>query len=189
MDKAEWSSGLEHLLKAEGEKCLSYFWLHGAAESYFGVCNTGLALPVIVLSTLSGAMSIGGLGIPATAVGFVSIGVGILQTINNFFGFSARAEGHRVAKISYGKLHRFLSVELSLPREQRMMAADLLKYVREQMERLLEIAPAIPANSLARYKKQFVGTEVSHPVETNGLDAIEVNSPATPTNKIKIEFK
>lgn len=177
-----WSTPLEQLLKAEGEKCLSYYWLHSQAEQYYSKCNTWLAIPVIVLSTISGAGSIGAESLfpdfPASGIliGFISISVGVMNTINNYFAFAKRAEGHRIASINYGKLHRLLSVELALPRGERTQADALVKSIREQMDRLLETAPAIPPQTILRYKSRFEQeTDVSHPVETNGLDPIQVN--------------
>jgi hypothetical protein len=177
-----WSAPLKLLLKAEGEKCLSYYWLHSQAEQHFSRWNTALSIPVIVLSTISGASSIGTDSIfpefpqASLIIGFVSIGVGVLNTVQSYFGFAARSEGHRIASITYGKLHRLLSIELSLPRAERTHADQLLKSIRDAMDRLLETAPTIPPVIIARYKQRFEKEDdVSHPVETNGLDPIAVN--------------
>lgn len=54
-----YNSHLEDLIASEGEKALAFQWLHDQAEKRYSQFNTYIALPVIVLSTLSGTASIG----------------------------------------------------------------------------------------------------------------------------------
>jgi hypothetical protein len=61
------------------------------------------------------------------SLGVGSLVVGILNTMGTYFGWAKRAEGHRISSIDYAKLYRFIAVEMSLPREERMGPKDLLK--------------------------------------------------------------
>jgi len=176
-----WNSSLETLLKEQGEKCLCYTWLHTKAEGKYSYWNNYIALPVIVLSTLSGAGSIGSSAMfgdfpqASTLIGFVSLGVGMLQTIGTYFNWLRRAEGHKIASLTYQKLYNFISVEMSLPRNERMTAKDMLKVVRENMERTNETAPQIPPQIIALFQSRFDKTEnIAKPEITNGLDEIYV---------------
>jgi hypothetical protein len=96
---------LEVLLKKEGERCLSLFWLHHQAEQIYSHRNHYIALPVIVLSALNGSLSLGSNQIFGNVdwtpifVGFVSVGVALLNTINTYFGWLRRAEGHKIGAI------------------------------------------------------------------------------------------
>jgi len=178
-----YNSHLEQLVASEGEKALSYQWLHDQAEKVFSRWTNCIALPVIILSTLSGTAAIGQSTLfgdspmSSVGIGLVSILVGILNTISQHFGVAKRAEGHRIASITYGKLYRLISVELSLPREQRMAADQFIKVVRDQIDRLAETSPPIPESIIAAYKARFapLPTGISIPECCNGLHKIDIH--------------
>jgi hypothetical protein len=95
--------------------------------------------------------------------------------MGSYFGWAKRAEGHRISAIHYSKLYRFITVELSLPREERMDPHDFLKYVKDQYDRLQEISPIIPTNIIRDFQRKFKNeTEISKPEEANGLEKITV---------------
>jgi hypothetical protein len=177
-----YNAHLEDLIASEGEKALAYQWLHDKAEKRYSHLNTILTLPVIVFSTLAGTASIGSKSLfgdsdfASVGIGLVSILVGVLNTVSSFFGWAKRSEGHRIATITYAKLHRFVSVELSLPREQRVAAKEFLKQVREQTDRLMETSPAVPQPVIADFQTRFknVPSDISVPEICNGLHKVDV---------------
>jgi hypothetical protein len=182
-----YNSHLEDLIGSEGEKALSLQWLHDRAEQRYTHFNTVITLPVIVFSTLAGTASVGSQSLfqgnpyAPVAIGLVSILVGVLNTISSFFGWSKRAEGHRIAAITYSKIHRNISIELSLPRTQRVPAKVFLKSVREQIERLSETAPPIPPKVITAYKGTFqpLPKDVAVPEICNGLHKIDIYPTTT----------
>jgi hypothetical protein len=105
--------------------------------------------------------------------------VGILNTMGTYFGWSKRSEGHRISAIHYAKLYRFISVEMALPRDERMSPHDLLKYVKDQYDRLAEISPLVPTTIISRFQRRFKKyTDISKPEEANGLEKITVYKPS-----------
>jgi hypothetical protein len=178
-----YNTHLEDLIASEGEKALAFQWLHDQSEKRYSQFNTYIALPVIVLSTLSGTASIGqrelfgDTPLSAVVIGLVSILVGILNTLASFFAWAKRAEGHRIAGITYSKLHRYISIELSLPREQRVPAKHFLKTIRESIDRLNETSPQIPQVVITGFQKRFdpVPADISIPDICNGLHKVEVH--------------
>ena len=174
-------AALEELIASEAEKCAGLAWLHGKAEMYYSVRNTAVALPTIVLSTLVGFLSGSSASIfsePTTAsigIGSVSLFTGVLSTVGTFFAFAKRQEGHRIAAIQYAKLGRFLSIELALPREERIAAGDLLKMAKENIERLLEIAPPVPESIVAAFNKKNAKADVAMPDICNGVHKVAIN--------------
>jgi hypothetical protein len=193
-----WNSALEKLLAEEGEKALGLAWLHNQCEEIYSNKNTWLNIPVIVLSTLAGTasassttffednMKMGSLGI-----GAVSILVGVLNTINSYFAFAKRSEAHRIADIQFNKIYRFIAVEMTLPRSERIRAKDMLKIVREQIERLAETSPIVPESVIEKFKNKFGKDykDVAMPDITNGLRRIQINSSMThsPTQSFSTE--
>ena len=194
-----WNQQLEQILSKEGERALCYSWLHNKSQAMVSKYDTNIALPVIVLSTVAGTGSIASqslFGQSQTAnliIGLISLSVGIMNTVSNYFGFAKRSEAHKISAITYAKIHKFIVIELSLPRNERMKAKDMLKIIREQLERLAETSPQIPEPIIKQFNEKFHDQkDVSKPEITNGLDPIHVyieNSEAfTPNDKIPIKI-
>lgn len=174
---------LETLIAQEAERCAGLSWLHGRAETYYSVRNTAVTLPTIVLSTLVGFLSGTSSSIFSDAtmgsigIGSVSLFTGVLSTIGTFFSFAKKAEGHRIASIQYSKISRFLSIELTLPRSERMSAGDLLKMTKDNIERQIETSPPIPDAIISEFKSKFKDMkDIAVPDVANGIHKVQVNS-------------
>lgn len=180
-DSVTWTSNLEEFFASSGEKAHCLGILHKQAEALFSHRRTLIELPVIVGSGLIGFLNAGSTSmfedpkISSIALGVGSLVVGILQTINTYFNWSKRAEGHRLAGIQYEKLYRFLSIEMGLPRSERMPPAELLKQTKDTYDRLQEISPLLPTDIIKDFQKKFDKyTDISKPAEANGLEKIEI---------------
>lgn len=188
-----WNSRLESYFASTGEKahCLSI--LHKQGEAVYDRRKILVDIPVIVgsgiiafLNAGSSAMFENETRVSSIALGIGSLFVGVLNTIGSYFQWSKRAEAHRIAAIQYSKLYRFLNVEMSLPRQERMTPKELLKWTKDQYDRLQEISPIIPRELIEQFKKEFNRPEyadVSKPEETNGLEHIVIygtEQPQTP---------
>jgi hypothetical protein len=180
--EVEWSSQLEDILAQEGERCSGLAWLHTRAETLTSTFNSYIQVPVIILSTLAGTASVGSSTLfngdtktASIAIGLVSIGVGIMNTLGSFFAFAKRSEAHRIAHLSYAKLASKISIELSLPRDERMKAESLLTHVRETMERLAETTPNCPPKIVAAFNAKYEHEKnIALPTEVNGIHPIKV---------------
>jgi hypothetical protein len=178
-----WNTRLEEYFAHTGEKahCLSY--LHKRSEENFSRLCVFIDLPVIILSTINGAVSVGSSTLfgnsnyASVGVGAVALITALLSTCSSYFSWSRRAEAHKISSIQYAKLYRFLTIEMALPRDERMTPSDLLKYCKEQYDRLSEISPLIPPGVIADFKTKFRDLkDVSFPEEANGLHPITVFS-------------
>lgn len=176
-----WTEMLEEYFASTGEKAHCLSWCHKQAEQLYSNRKTWIDLPVIVISGVTGFLSAGSTSMfsnPTTssiALGVASLFVSILNTAGSYYGWAKRAEGHRISAIHYARLYRFISVELALPREERMQPNDFLKYVKDQYDRLQEISPLLPPEVIVEFQKKFEKeTEISKPEEANGLEKITV---------------
>lgn len=176
-----WNENLEKYFADTGEKAHCFSWLHKKAEELYSGRKNWIDLPVIIGSGVIGFLNAGSSSMfpdamaSSVALGVGSLIVGILQTVNTYFNWSRRAEGHRISAIQYSRMYRFLCIELSLPREQRMSPAELLKYTKDQYDRLQEISPMIPPIVMKDFQKKFENEkEISKPEESNGLEKITV---------------
>jgi len=177
-----YSEALEDLLGAEAERCVGLAWLHAKSEIYFNKLNSSIVIPTIILSTVVGFLSSTSSSLftnqtsASVGIGAVSLFSGMLNSIGSYFGYAKRAEGHRIGAIQYTKLGRFLTIELALPKNERISADALLKLCKQDIERLLEISPIIPDAIIKQYKTQFKNyTDIAHPLITNGLHKVEIN--------------
>jgi hypothetical protein len=176
-----WTVKLEEYFASTGEKAHCLSWVHKQSETMYSNRRTWIDLPVIVGSGVIAFLNAGSQSLfedarlSSVALGVGSLAVGILNTMGTYFGWAKRAEGHRISAIHYSKLYRFITVELSLPREERMNPHDFLKYVKDQYDRLQEISPIIPQKVIHDFQKKFKHeTEISKPEEANGLEKITV---------------
>lgn len=182
LGEVSWNPSLEEYFVEQGEQSHGLSLLHKQAEQLFSHRKTFIEIPVIVVSSVTGFLSVGSSSMFAgeqmassVSLGILSLMVSVFQTIGTYFGWARRAEGHRISSIQYSRLHRFLKIEMSLPREERQTPGQLLKYVRDAVDRLQEISPLVPPTIIEDYKKKYSKvTDISHPAETNGLEKIVV---------------
>jgi hypothetical protein len=181
-EKISWNDSLEDMIAAEGEKCSGLAWLYIEAERYFSKMNTYVALPVIVLSTVTGFLSgssqlvFRDAGSASIGIGGVSLFTGVLSTIGSYFAWAKKTEACRISALQYRKLQKFIVTEMTLPKSERIRAKDMLKMIRETVERLLETSPAVPEHIIKAYNARFKTTsEISHPEMTQGIAKVKIN--------------
>jgi hypothetical protein len=179
-----WNVRLEEHFSSTGEKAHCLSWLHKSSEVLYSRRRIFIDLPVIVLSSVVGFCSVGSSSmfagnetLASIVLGVGSLFVSILNTTGSYFQWAKKAEGHRIAAIQYSKLYRFLNIEMSLPRDERMSPHDLLKYSKDSYDRLAEISPLLPPEVIRAFQVKFSkDDDISKPEETNGLEKIIVFS-------------
>ena len=183
--KSIWGNSEEDLLAKWADKSTCYRWMHEKAQKKFYSANLYMTLPVIVLSTLTGTANFGmGSIFPANlqsiaqlGIGGVSLITGIISTVANFLGYAQNMEAHRGASISWGKLHRKIAVELSLPRSQREPCMEFLIVCRAELDRLIEQSPAVPDDIIDEFTKEFPDSELAKPVKWNDMEKTIIHVP------------
>lgn len=175
-----YSSGFEAVLKecAEQFSCLSK--AHDMAARWAESWNSYFTIPTIILSGLSGLGAVGSSELlpfqgNTLLIGLLSFVCATLQTVASHYSFSSRAANHRNTSIQYTKLHQMISLELSLPRMERMKADKMLQIIKTDNTRLLETAPPIPTFALEKFKAEYGSLEnVSIPFLLNGIEAVRI---------------
>ena len=178
----KWSDECESLLAEWSEKASCYRWLHGRSEKSYRTWYYCFSIPVIILSTLTGAANVGmdsfvpeeSKSIASAIVGGVNIFAGIISTLQNFLKVAELMEAHRIAGVSWGKLQRNIAIELALDPKRRVLQTDFLKLSRAEYDRLIEAGPIIDDGIIAQFNKKFKNYEVSKPSICNGLDKCNI---------------
>jgi hypothetical protein len=179
-----WSDLLEEYFASVGEKAHCLSWLHTKAEALYSHRRSYIDLPVIVLSGVTGFCSVGSstmfqgnMQLASILLGVSSLCVSILNTVSSYYQWSKKAEGHRISALHYGKLYRFICVEMGLPRAERIRTSDLLKFVKDSYDRLAETSPQVPPEAIVEFRQRFSGPkydDISKPEVSNGLEKISV---------------
>ena len=167
----QWHRQQEHILKKWSEIGSSYRFMHDRAYIKFQSRNLKFALPVIVISTITGTANFAQPSFPEDwqtyvplVIGFFNLLAGLITTIAQFLRVSELLEGHRAATIAYSKLSRNISVELSLPREERNSdGAEFVNNCRSELDRLIEQSPNIPMDILKGFGKRFNKKQINKP--------------------------
>jgi hypothetical protein len=177
-----WTDECEALLAEWSEKASCYRWLHGRCEKSYRTWYYCFSIPVIILSTLTGAANVGmdsfvpaeSKSIASAIVGGVNIFAGIVSTLQNFLKVAELMEGHRIAGVSWGKLQRNIAIELALDPSRRVLQGDFLKLARAEYDRLIEAGPIIDDGIIKQFNYKFKNYEVSVPSICNGLDKCNI---------------
>lgn len=183
LGQVTWNENLERYFAETGERAQCLSLIHKRAEEIYSHRRTYIDLPIVIISSVTGFLSVGTSSmfagqeqLASILLGVASLFVSVLNTTGSYFGWAKRSEGHRISSIQYSKLYRFLAIEMSLPRDERMSPTDLLKYTRESYDRLQEeVSPMIPPTLVGEFNKKFEKyKDVSRPEELNGLKGISV---------------
>jgi len=158
-----WHGQQEKILKEWSEISSSYRFMHDRAHGKFHTQNLWFALPVIVLSTVTGTANFAHEAFPDAwkdyvplGIGFLNLTAGLITTIGQFLRVSEKMEGHRAASISYSKLARNIAVELSLPVSERTIdGSAFIMECRTQLDRLLEQSPDLDDSTINKFEKKF----------------------------------
>jgi hypothetical protein len=182
--EVSWTPLLESHLRKTGEKAHALSWMHMHASRLYSRRTMFIDLPVIIGSGTVAFLSAGSSTLfeGETKLSSISLGVGslilaIMQSVNSYFGWARRSEGHKIGNLQFARLFRFISIQMGLPREERMAPAALLKHVSESYDRLAETCPVCPPETIAEFKKRFGGSayaDVARPPEVNGLERVLV---------------
>lgn len=158
-----WHEQQELILKNWSEIGSSYRYLHDKSFMKYNSQNLRFALPVIVISTITGTANFAQKSFPEAwaayvplGIGFLNLTAGLITTIAQFLRVSELLEGHRSASIAYSKFSRNIAVELSLPVSQRTNNGfDFIVTCRTELDRLIEQSPNIPTIIVNEFAKKF----------------------------------
>ncbi len=175
-----WHGQQENILKKWSEIGSSYRFMHDRSYLYYEKQNFRFALPVIVISTVTGTANFAQGAFPESwqsyvplFAGFLNLTAGLITTIAQFLRVSELLEGHRSASIAYSKFSRNISVELSLPIDERSCdGREFIAGRRIELDRLIEQSPNIPLHIVKLFGSKFKDAEFIKPdiLEITGVE-------------------
>lgn len=158
-----WTKEQEELLKDWCDIANCFRWMHEQSSFKYKLINNQIALPVIVLSTLTGTANFGmsslvpqsSQKIASAIVGGINIFCGVLTTIQTYFKYAENAETHATASKEWSKLQRIIGIELAIERAKRKRPNEFLKYCIEEYNKLKETSPVIPSDIAHQFRVRF----------------------------------
>ena len=169
--KKKWHTQHEKILKAWGESCACYRYLHYKSHQKFKRSSMRYTLPIIIISTITGTANFAQETFPTEWHEYVPAGIGtlnlfaaILATVSQFLKINELQESHRVSSIHYGKLSRSIRLELNLPITERSHdGSNMVDICRSEFDRLIEQSPPIPGDVLREFEMKFINDDVNLP--------------------------
>lgn len=174
-----YNNDLEQLLAQSAEECESLGILHLASYEKYNKLSNIINIPVIVLS--SGIGFITGIDLNYDRMNIIlgigSVFVGIIKSIDSYFQLGKRAESHRMCALQYTQINKKIQIELSLCREQRQTAKDMLSIIKTDIKNLQDISPVIDQEIIKEYNLKYGKYKnVKKPNFVNGLSSVKVNA-------------
>lgn len=174
-----YNNDLEQLLAQSAEECESLGILHLASYEKYNKLSNIINIPVIILS--SGIGFITGIDLNYDRMNIIlgigSVFVGIIKSIDSYFQLGKRSESHRMCALQYTQINKKIQIELSLCREQRQTAKDMLSIIKTDIKNLQDISPVIDQEIIREYNLKYGKYKnVKKPNFVNGLTVVKVNS-------------
>lgn len=166
-----WNEHLEELLSSWGEKAAGLSFMHRAASGYWRNHGNTLTMASIVVSTVASGVSLLATGIDnqdakdavMIAVGAVGLLSSTIQAFKKFYNSEEKAADHGVSSKQFGAFYRFMTLQLGLPRTDRMPADRLSEYVLKEYERMQQDARPLSGREVSLFKKRFKNKKQSLP--------------------------
>ena len=185
-DIIDYNSDLEHLLKIHAEECESFSILHRYSFEKYNERSNYINIPVIILSSAIGFATGIDIGYDKMNIilGVSSIFVGIIKSIDTYFQLGKRSESHRLCSLQFQQINKKIMIELSLKRDQRISAKDMLQIIKTDIKNLQDIAPLIDEEIVEMFKKNYGIIDPSSnkikftahtPNLCNGLSQVTIN--------------
>ena len=173
-----YNTDLERLLKEHSEECESLSILHRMSYEKYNRRSNYINIPVIILSSAIGFIT--GIDLQYAQMNIIlgvgSVFVGIIKSVDTYFQLAKRAESHRICSLQFSQISKKLQVELTLHRDQRLTAENMMNIVKTDIKNMQDIAPLIDDDIIEVYNAKYRKYKrVKKPNFVNGLTEVKVN--------------
>lgn len=174
-----YNTNLEKLLKENSEECESLSILHRMSYEKYNTRSNYINIPVIILSSAIGFIT--GIDLQYDKMNIIlgvgSVFVGIIKSVDTYFQLAKRAESHRICSLQFSQISKKMQVELTLHRNQRMSAENMMNIIKTDIKNMQDIAPLIDDDIINMYNAKYRKYKrVKKPNFVNGLTDVVVNS-------------
>ena len=162
-EDAKWTEDDDIILKEWVDKSACFKWLHEKSYKKYKKSYLRFMIPVIIISTLTGAANFALERIPdqtyqsyaQLVVGTFNIIAAIVSTISQFLKTAELKEAHNIAAKSWDKFNRLLKIELQRSPIDRTNKREIFSFSVREYDRLVEISPDIPNDIITEFKELY----------------------------------
>ncbi len=166
-----WSNNMELLMKAWGEKAAGLRFMHAHSGGKWkkfadnlaisGIIVTGVASTISLIATSVDDVDIkNGLLFGVGGVGLIST---LIQSFKKFYNSEEKAADHGSVSKQFGSFYRYMTLQMSMSREDRDPADILTSWALKEYERLQQEAPNINGESIKLFRETFKDSEQAIP--------------------------
>ena len=171
INAASWNPHMENLMKSWGEKSAGLRFMHSNASGYWKGFSNSLTLASIAITTLASGASLiaasiddeAAKNIVLYAVGGIGIIASTLQSIKKFYNGEEKSAEHGAMAKQFGSFYRYMTLQMTLAREDRLPSDQLAEYALKEFERMQQDALPLGGKQIALYKKTFVNSKQATP--------------------------
>ncbi len=178
-----WDESVERLLQKYADEAQTAVALHRRSYYSYKKMTTCFNLPVIVLSCLSGSLQFLSKGYPdieqhiVTGTASLSILTAIISAVASYIKPGEKMSRHEQSANQWLLFHNGLKHQLSLRRDKRKEADEVLEDCKTQYDRLFELSPICSSGMIKAIKKKITANateEFRTPTCLNGFRHTEV---------------
>lgn len=182
INASNWSNELEDLMQTWGEKAAGYRELHDGASGYWRKIGDNLYLPVIILSTLGGVTNFGAANLDDNVywmygIGSINILTAAIAAVAQYYKPDEKSQNHNSVARNFGSFYRNMMLELGMSREDRMNSEDIIRWAKNEYDRISTEAPPIPKSILKKFKEVHGKSKKNLPDVITCNYEIKVNRP------------
>lgn len=154
-----WSNHMEDIMKSWGEKAAGNREMHDAAATKWKKFSDRIYIPVIFLSTIAGVTNFGAASVEDNeywmyAIGVINIFSAFIASLMKYYRPDEKQQAHRFIARNFGSYYRQMTLELGMSREDRMGPDELVKFAKNEYDRLLKDAPSLPGDVVEDFKRK-----------------------------------
>ena len=182
-----WSDEMEDLMQSWGEKAAGSRELHDNAARYWKRFGDRIFLPIIILSAIGSVSNFGAASVQDPSywmycIGALNMLTAGLASVAQYYRPDEKSQNHHSVARNFGSFYRTMTVELGMSRAERMNSEDLIRWAKNEYDRVQWESPQIPSKVLEQFKKDHGSTKRNLPDIVNTLYDIKIN------NREKIDF-
>ena len=177
-----WTIELEDLMQSWGEKAAGYRELHDGSAGYWKSLGDKLYLPVIILSTIGGVSNFGAAGFENQTywmygIGAINIFTAAMAAVAQYYKPDEKSQNHNSVARNFGSFYRNMMLELGMSREDRMNSEDLIRWAKNEYDRIISEAPPVPSSIVNRFKELHGKSKKNLPEIITCNYEIKINRP------------
>jgi hypothetical protein len=171
INASSWNPHMEDLMKSWGEKSAGLRFMHSNASSYWKGFSNKLTLASIGITTLASGISLIAASIEDEsaknavlyAVGGIGVIASTLQSIKKFYNGEEKSAEHGAIAKQFGSFYRYMTLQMTLSREDRLPSDQLAEYALKEFERMQQDALPLGGQQIVLYKKTFGNSNQATP--------------------------